>query len=366
MRQQINRGKLEAYLARFGLTELLSIRSLGKGAHGEGWLISARDDRGEKELVLKTVRPLGLGHDYPADKAGMFLLAYNAYNRLPRHVRALDVISMNADGGLTGIAGGKEYFLLMEKAEGESYFTDLEEFAKKDALDGADKEKIGLMTGYLAHIHSVKNPDPARAESLYKRRIRDTVGGGECLMGVFDTYPDGTLSPGEMAEIEKKCVDWRARLKDSHRRLCQVHGDFHPGNIRFRKKKKGFDFVLLDRSRGPWGEPADDLTALAINYIFISLKHYGEVRGPYLEALETFFREYIEKTGDGEILGYCAPFFAFRGAVVANPVFYPEFPEEGRRGIFAFVRGVLEDSSFRPERVRDYISSYNIHKPVLF
>ena len=35
-----------------------------------------------------------------------------------------------------------------------------------------------------------------------------------------------------------------------------MHGDFHPWNLLFRE---GVEFSVLDRSRGEWGEPADDV-----------------------------------------------------------------------------------------------------------
>jgi hypothetical protein len=50
-----------------------------------------------------------------------------------------------------------------------------------------------------------------------------------------------------------------------------------------------------------------------------------------------------------------APFFAFRGAVVANPVFYPEVTPKQRKIIFRFVHSVLESKRFNPENVRDLI-----------
>jgi len=43
-----------------------------------------------------------------------------------------------------------------------------------------------------------------------------------------------------------------------------------------------------------------------------SLKNHGDVRGAYLEGLKLFFEEYIKATGDGEITGVVAPFYAFR------------------------------------------------------
>jgi len=62
--------------------------------------------------------------------------------------------------------------------------------------------------------------------------------------------------------------------------LRQIHGDFHPWNILFRP---GIDFQLLDRSRGEYGDPADDLTSLTVNYFFFSLQRSGRLEDP-LEA----------------------------------------------------------------------------------
>jgi len=44
---------------------------------------------------------------------------------------------------------------------------------------------------------------------------------------------------------------------------------FHPWNLLFRTET---DFSVLDRSRGEWGEPADDVAALAVNYLFFGLR----------------------------------------------------------------------------------------------
>jgi hypothetical protein len=63
----------------------------------------------------------------------------------------------------------------------------------------------------------------------------------------------------------------------------------------------------------------------------------------------------VKVSGDAEIADVVAPFFAFRGAVVANPVFYPGLNPEQRRLIFRFIRNVLADERFRIERVNDYL-----------
>ena len=347
----INEHALKAYVrATFTDVTYLDISKLGSGVQGSGYLISMCTAGVCKSYVVKTLFPEGLGHDYPSDRAGVFLLDLEEYKNLPRHVRALDVLAELEDGGVKSIMGGKEYYLLMEVAEGIDYFKDLEAFRNKEKLDAVGISKIKAMASYLARIHSKKK----ESRSLYLRKVRDTIGHGECLMGVFDTYPDGTLSSAEMADIEKMCIDWRAKLRGKEYRLSMIHGDFHPGNIWFQDDN---DFVLLDRSRGPWGEPADDVTALTINYIFFSLRVHGDVRGVYLEGLRLFFDEYLRATGDEEILGVLAPFYAFRGVVVANPVFYPDVTPDVRLKIFSFVKHILSVDKFDYKAVNAYIVS---------
>ncbi len=344
----IEPGQLERFLKeKFGDVKLKALNRLGAGVHGTGFLVELLTPEGEKKYVLKDLSPEGLGHIYPSDRAGVFLLAFNEYSKLPKHVKAIDVLSLQTDGSIKSISGGKEYFLLMEMVDGINYFEDLKDMKGKESLDKVDREKILLLTDYLSNIHSVKMDSRLH----YWRKLRDTIGHGECLMGVFDSYPDGTLSYQEMAKIEKRCIDWRAKLKPLYSRLCMIHGDFHPGNIWF----KNGDFVLLDRSRGRWGDAADDITALSINYIFFSIKYHNIVKGAYLEALKLFIRKYTELSGDLEIQNILAPFFAFRGAVVANPRFYPELTLEQREKIFRFVNNVLDAESFDVERVNEYI-----------
>ncbi len=345
----INEEAIKSYLLKkFDGIVSIDISKLGSGVQGSGFHVEMKTAEGVRSYVVKGLLSEGLGHDYPSDRAAVFLLDLDEYKNLPRHVTAVDVLAEMRDGTIKSIGGAREYYLLMEKADGDDYFRDLREFAKKKLLDGGDRRKIRAMAAYLAEIHSVKKD----SRGLYWRKLRDTVGHGECLMGVFDTYPDGTLGYEEMAEIEKKCVDWRARLKPLSSRLSQIHGDFHPGNIWFRNDE---DFILLDRSRGPWGEPADDVTALAINYIFFSVRNHGDIREAYLEGLKLFFDEYIMASGDKEINGVVAPFFAFRAVVVANPVFYPDLTQEKRAALFRFCKNVLDRSIFTPDEVNSYL-----------
>jgi hypothetical protein len=356
----INEAAIKAYLHNsFKNAIAIDITRLGSGVQGSGFLIEVRTSEGIRSYVIKSLLTEGLGHDYPSDRAAVFLLDLDEYKNLPNHVKAIDVLSEMEDGSIKSIGGGREYYLLMERAEGRHYFNDLKLFAKKGKLDELDRKKIKSMTAYLAGIHSVKKD----SSILYRRKLRDTVGHGECLMGVFDTYPDGVINPIEMSNIIKKSIDWIIKLKPKYKRLSQIHGDFHPGNIWFTTPAESLSdgvigdvsFILLDRSRGPWGEPADDVSAMTINYIFFSVVNYGDVRGAYLDGLRFFFDEYIRESGDEEITAVAAPFFAFRGAVVANPVFYPEVTTEHRHRILLFIKNILDDDVFDVEKVNNYL-----------
>ena len=344
----INEDALKTYLRKKFAASRVDITKIGSGVQGSGFLAKIDTGAGCRSYIIKNLLAEGFGHDYPSDRAGVFLLDLDEYRNLPRHIEALDVLAEMEDGSVKSIGGGREYYLLMEKGEGRDYFQDLFAFSRKERLEGPDREKIRAMTSYLAEIHRAKKD----SRILYWRKLRDTVGHGECLMGVLDIYPDGTLPYREMAEIVKKSVDWVYRLKPNAGRLSQIHGDFHPGNIWF---KDTTDFILLDRSRGPWGEPADDVTALTINYIFFSLMHHGTVKGPYLEGLRLFFEDYVNLSGDREIYSVLQPFYAFRGAVVANPVFYPKLSPEQRNVILRFIHNVLDSDRFEPERVNEYL-----------
>lgn len=345
----INEEALRTYLfSRNPDATGIEITKLGSGVQGSGFLVVITMPKGRKEYVVKTLISDGFGHDYPSDRAAVFLLDLDEYNNLERHVGALDVLAELPAGGVKSVSGGIEYYLMMEKAGGTDYFQDLNRMAGKAHLENRDRARIRAMASYLAGIHAVKKD----SKTLYWRKLRDTVGHGECLMGVFDLYPEGTIGYDVMTDIIRKSVDYIYRLKPRHKRLSQVHGDFHPGNIWFTGET---EFVLLDRSRGPWGEPADDVTALAVNYIFYSVRQNGDVRGAYREGFRLFFEEYERLSADKELCEVAAPFFAFRSVVVANPVFYPELSAEGRMKMLAFARNVLSTDCFDVYRANEYL-----------
>jgi aminoglycoside phosphotransferase (APT) family kinase protein len=166
----------------------------------------------------------------------------------------------------------------------------------------------------------------------------------------MDSYNDHRLG-AELRAIEKKCVDWRWKLKPRAWRLRQVHGDFHPWNILFRE---GADFSVLDRSRGEWGDAADDVTCLTLNYLFFSLQRSGRLEGAFERLWRRFWERYLERTRDAELLEAAGLFFAFRGLVMANPLWYPALDTGVRAKLLNFIRNVLDEERFDPARANAY------------
>ena len=356
----LDREKISAYLESLAgspvriraLTPLGETVSTGavKG-YGYGVPVMVEYDvSGERrKAVLETTSPGPFGHEHRADRAQMLLWDHDAYNRLPLHVRSLDVGGFLPDGSLLSLGNVEELFLLVEHVEGRGYIQDLARIQAGGDLSEIDKARADALCDYLAEIHQVKGTDPG----LYVRRIRELLGHGECIMGILDSYPPrhGFITPKLLERIEQRCVAWRWRIKGRTHRLRQVHGDFHPYNILFGE---GARFRVLDRSRGEWGDPADDVTSLTGNYLFCSLQRSGRLDGPFETLFRRFWDRYLERTGDREMLAVAAPFYAFRGLVMASPVWYPTLDEEVRRKLFTFIGEVLDAEAFDPARVNGY------------
>jgi len=253
-------------------------------------------------------------------------------------------------GAILSTGKTREFFLLTEFIQGQGYFKDLDRIRNTGKATSGDLKRVIALSDCLVEVHSAKLSSPG----LYSRRIRDLVGHGECIMGIIDNYPEtyDFIDQQLLRKIELACVDWRWRIKDRSHRLCRVHGDYHPWNILFRE---GTDFTLLDRSRGEWGEPADDTTCLSINYLFSSILRSGKLEGDFEAMFMLFWQNYLAKTGDQEMLTIVAPFYAWRGLVVGSPVWYPHLPPNTRKTIFRFIQNVLALETFDPKDVNRYL-----------
>jgi hypothetical protein len=355
----LTRPAVQSYLESFfGVpVHILEMSVLGAGdgsdlkGYGCGTPIKVDYERAgvRHSAVLETVAPGRFGHEHMADRARLILWSYDVNNRLPLHVRSLDVGGVRHTGALTSLGDVEELFILNEYLDGEGYFRDLERLRNTNELRELDLARCDALCDYLFGIHRVSGPDPG----LYVRRLRELVGDHECIAGIIDAFPSPTdgVTAELLESIEHACVEWRWRLKPLTPRLVQVHGDFHPWNILFQN---GVEFAVLDRSRGEWGDPADDVACLIVNYLFFALQQRGRLAGPFEVLFMRFWHRYVDGSGDRDLASVIAPFLAFRALVLANPLWYPRLQARVRRQLINFVTNVLAARRFEPLRVNEY------------
>lgn len=301
-----------------------------------------------RSAVFHTARSSPFGREHMSDRARAMLWAHHAFQTLPRHARSLDVGAFRPDGSLTSLGLIEEFCQLTEYVDGTGYSQDLERLRDTDELTELDLQRSDALCEYLVEIHKKKSDE----QGLYTRRVRELVGHGECIMGLIDSYPSHpSISKDALQEIEHLCVDWRWKLKPFTHRLRQVHGDFHPWNILFTGES---EFHVLDRSRGEWGDPADDVSCLTANYLFFSLQRHARLEGPLQSLFLRFWRRYLNATGDHEMLRVVAPYFAFRCLVMASPVWYPALPDAVRKSLLTFMLNVLKSEEFDPQEANAY------------
>jgi aminoglycoside phosphotransferase (APT) family kinase protein len=356
--QPIREHAIERYLKRaiHPNAQLLELKplveksgSLKSYGYGEPLRVTFDVDGTIETLVIRTMKPDAFGHDRRSDRLQVLSLAFDTYRRIPKHVRAVDAGVFDPRGGLQSIPRG-EPFLVTTYADGELYASILAREAELERAPAVSRDRTAALARYLAALHT----QPASKEG-YRRSLRDTVGSGEGIFGLTDSYSGAGVVDAERLEwIELAAVSWRWQLRNRAHRARRTHGDFHPFNLLFREHT---DFTVLDTSRGSEGDPADDVTCLSINYLFFALtSNNGRFAGAMRDLWDVFWKIYLERSRDLEVLEVVAPFFAWRALVLASPCWYPSISDEVRDKILCFAERLLEGERFDPTDVEELLA----------
>lgn len=323
------------------------IKALGKS---RCYRVDFKRAGGTQRFLIRRVPNDERDSDDFSNASASLIWSYSAFNRLPHHSQALDLVAVLRNGRWISLKGLREFVLLQEFVDGKPYYMDLEEILAGRPLTEQDRDRARALASYLTDIHSVRSGEAG----LYQRRVRDLLGAEDGLLGVVDSYLPlvGNVFLGRLRAIERQMLDWRWHLLSHCSRLCQMHGDFHPWNILFTGSK---EFAVIDRSRGRWGDAAEDIGALSINFIFYSLRKYGDFREEWQELLELFFDTYLATTSDRQVLEVIQPFLAMRACVLASPHWYPEIEEPVRMGMLGFAANILEVPEFDYRRINEYL-----------
>ncbi len=359
---QLETGELVRYLEkRHGeAVQIQAVRQLGSEATGAaalkqfgyGYPLLVDYQAGGRRVqeVFHRIRRNAFGRERDDDRVAAVWLDFHTFNRLPHHTPANDMLVLSTEGSVQSIRSAEELLLVTAYRPGHLYADDLVRIRNEGSLSPLDLRRAEVLATYLAEIHQVKHQDPA----LWRRRLRDLVGHGEGIMGLTDSYPQNVpyiTEPG-LRSMENMANHWRWRLKPLYHRLSQVHGDFHPFNILF---EEGLPFHILDRSRGEWGEPADDVSCMTINYLFFSLQRYGRLKSPFIELHDRFWESYLALEPDTELTAVIQPWYAWRALVLASPTWYPTIREGVRRKLLAFAHQVMSTDRYDYQDVNRYL-----------
>jgi len=290
--------------------------------YGSPVRITVQDEEGNvRRFVFRTEAQNEFGHERLSDRMAEALVSWELFNRMPDHVRAVDVGALNGAGRPVSLRGAGEPYLVTEWIEGTCYADDLRRVARDAALGPLDVARAEALARWLVQLHAERLDDASR----WRRAVRDLVGAGEGIFGLVDGYPPETPAAPEerLRAIEERCLAWRWRLRGRPRRLARTHGDFHPFNILFRPGGDGLQLAMLDASRGGQGDPADDVTALAVNFVFFAAERRSAWRPALAVLWRRFWEVYLAGTRDPGVLDTAPPFLAWRALVVSCPRFYP-------------------------------------------
>lgn len=360
----LERARIEAYLSRLSgsparIDHTHELGGAGTGAaalkafgYGRPLRIDYRVEGRSMRVILRQVSRNGFGRERDSDRVAEVWLDFHAFNRLPRHAHARDMIALREDGELESIAHVEDLLLLTDFLPGHLYADDLLRARDEGRVTPLDVQRAAALASYLAKIHAVRHDDSL----LWRRRLRDLVGHGEGIMGLADSYPpDFPLLTAEgLREIENAANAWRWRLKPLAHRLSQVHGDYHPFNVLFADDA---EFHVLDRSRGEWGEPADDVSCMAINYLFFSLQRENRLAAPFVALYHAFWETYLAERPDDELTSVIQPWFAWRALVLASPQWYPTLEPSTRKKLLNFARRVMAEERFEWRQINRYLEA---------
>lgn len=318
--------------------------------YGRPFLVLCSVGGKRERFVFHRIRPNAFGREREDDRVAAVWLDHQSFNNLPQHVPAIDMIALGDTGEMRSLGNARELVLVTEFRRGVPYAHDLMRIRDEDTLTSLDRRRAEKLASYLSQIHQLRLDEPM----LWARRLRDLIGHGEGIMGLTDSYKAGgtELTDKDLRSIEEAANAWRWRLKDVPGRLCQVHGDFHPFNIIFEKEDM---FWVLDRSRGPWGDSADDVSCMAVNFLFFSLQRYGRLDGPFKELHDLFWKSYLSFRPDDGLPYVVQPWLAWRCLVLASPLWYPDISEDVRDKLFQFIHRILKLRRFDYRKVNEYI-----------
>jgi hypothetical protein len=268
------------------------------------------------------------------------LLGFDRFGSIPGHGAALDVGAITRDGrALMSLANAGEFYLLTSYAPGHLYADELRRIAQSATLEERDVATPSCSRGSWSRCTPSDDPKHARARFVIWSAAERACSNHRVCADVPAAPPE------RLRRIEALAVDWRWRLAPQVARLrARTATIILQRGVRRRS-------LRCSTPAAAAGDPADDVTCMAINYVFS--RSSTRARGRTLGLLWRRFGRCTWTSRDSAPARRVRAFLAWRGLVVANPVWYPAVRARGRDRMLGLIERTLAAERFDPGFAED-------------
>ena len=319
------------------------IEPSGSGRHSDGYKLIT--DTGE-EFFIKKIKAYNMGFEFPERKISSLLIGHAMLRNVDIPPKTIGVAVKNKEMEfLPEISEETEiYHIQKYGGEGKSYLEILSKKANKKEIDNEDKKEIDKIIDFIVKVHKGKHPsnNKEKLNVIYNDYLRNVIGNPEYLLMLLHNIPHDNLflNPKEQGEFMKLMLDNMHYFKDRHERLVSLHGDFWGANVFL---KEDGEIFVIDYSRMPWGDAGFDIGFWMSQYLF----QYHTGNKEYFKQLgEYFLEQYIQRTGDKEIMQTMVFSLGLVAAMYASSVWVPDVDDDARKFFFEHVCEMLKIKKF--------------------
>lgn len=312
----------------------LSAHAVKTGGLSETLRIEYVDGKGRPHSCFaKRHEASEMGETAIADQIHDSAWRLSGYGAYPGHTPSLGMTLFRGSRGVSSLSAAPDSVISFEAPSPGTPYGDLLWNPDRQT----DAEAVALARKVCTFMIQGHGPVHENVRATYRRALRTSL--VDSFLRTLETADDfWNARPGLRDELEHLMLSWRRRLIGMEHRLRSIHCDFHPWNLLV----DGDRLAAIGRRVPGSGDPANDLAALAVNYLWLKFMHPAHA-ARYDALYRAYWNTYLEHTEDDEAKQVAPPYFAVRCAVLVSPVWYGATPPEIRERIARLLVQILRE-----------------------